>query len=232
MIKVNQEKIGDFIKKIRKDNNLSQQAFAKKLGVSFQAVSKWENYKNLPDITTLQEIKKQFNVDIDEILEGNKKKQNSNKLLIIVIIILSILLTISIIVFIKNKETFKFDELNSLNQDFSISGSVVRTNERTSIIINNVDYKGTIEDTTYKELECNLYEQQDNTITEISSCTPGNNQTLLEYLKNLKIKMDHYSNNCTMFNTSTLFIEINTKDDNNKITTYKIPIEISNNECN
>ena len=38
---MNQEKIGKYIRKIRKDNNLSQEKFAEKLGVTFQAVSKW-----------------------------------------------------------------------------------------------------------------------------------------------------------------------------------------------
>ena len=53
---MNQEKIGSLIKKIRKENNLTQQDFAKKYGVTYQAVSKWENGKNIPDIALLKEI--------------------------------------------------------------------------------------------------------------------------------------------------------------------------------
>lgn len=40
---MNQEKIGKLIKKIRQDNNLTQQELAKKYGITYQAVSKWEN---------------------------------------------------------------------------------------------------------------------------------------------------------------------------------------------
>ena len=47
---MNQEKVGKFIKKLRIDNNLTQAEFADKLGVTYQAVSKWENGKNVPDI--------------------------------------------------------------------------------------------------------------------------------------------------------------------------------------
>ena len=43
---MNQEKIGTFIKNLRKKNNLTQQALADKYNVTYQAVSKWENGKN------------------------------------------------------------------------------------------------------------------------------------------------------------------------------------------
>ena len=44
---------GEQIKKIRKKENLTQEQFAVKLNVSGQALSKWENNKNLPDIGML-----------------------------------------------------------------------------------------------------------------------------------------------------------------------------------
>ena len=50
-----QEKIGKFIKKIRVDNGLTQKDLADKLGVTYQAVSKWENGKNIPDIMILKQ---------------------------------------------------------------------------------------------------------------------------------------------------------------------------------
>ena len=62
---MNQEKIGQVIKEIRTKNNLSQQAFAEKFGVTYQAVSKWENGKNIPDIATLKEICKEYNLKLE-----------------------------------------------------------------------------------------------------------------------------------------------------------------------
>ena len=81
-----QEKIGKFIKKIRVDNGLTQKDLADKLGVTYQAVSKWENGKNIPDIMILKQISKEFNVNIDDLLEGRHTKKKFNyKILFIVI---------------------------------------------------------------------------------------------------------------------------------------------------
>lgn len=45
---MDQDRIGKFIKEIRKKENLSQQKFAEKYGVTYQAVSKWENGLSFP----------------------------------------------------------------------------------------------------------------------------------------------------------------------------------------
>ena len=81
---MNQEKIGQFIKQIREENHLTQKELADLLGVTFQAVSKWENGKNIPDIAILKQISDEFHVNIDEILNGernlnHKKKQKQAK---------------------------------------------------------------------------------------------------------------------------------------------------------
>ena len=87
---MNQEKIGSLIKKIRKENNLTQKDFAKKYGVTYQAVSKWENGKNIPDIALLKEICSDYNIDINELLDNNYKVKKKNIPLLILIGILVI----------------------------------------------------------------------------------------------------------------------------------------------
>ena len=57
--------IGDNIKRLRQRHNLTQDQVAEKLCVSYQAVSKWENNINAPDISLLPEIAKLFGVSID-----------------------------------------------------------------------------------------------------------------------------------------------------------------------
>ena len=81
VIVLNPEKVGKFIKKLRKDNNLTQQKLADKYGVTYQAVSKWENGINLPDVTLIRQMSKDFNISIEDILDGNliTKKKNRNK---------------------------------------------------------------------------------------------------------------------------------------------------------
>jgi len=60
--------IGEKIQTIRKDNKLSQEEFAEKLGVSRQAISKWELGDSVPDIAKLALISKTFNVSSDSII--------------------------------------------------------------------------------------------------------------------------------------------------------------------
>ena len=57
---MNQEKLSNIIKEIRKKNNLTQKQLAEKLNVTYQAVSKWENGKNFPDIAILKKISEEF----------------------------------------------------------------------------------------------------------------------------------------------------------------------------
>lgn len=63
--------IGATIKKLRKENNTTQDALAKFLGVSYQSVSKWEREESYPDITFLPAIASFFNVTTDLLLGVN-----------------------------------------------------------------------------------------------------------------------------------------------------------------
>ena len=106
VIVLNPEKVGKFIKKLRKDNNLTQQKLADKYGVTYQAVSKWENGINLPDVTLIRQMSKDFNISIEDILDGNliTKKKNRNKNILIgsILLIAIIALIIGTIIIVKN----------------------------------------------------------------------------------------------------------------------------------
>ena len=64
--------IGKRIAEYRKKKNLKQDELAETLGVSAQAVSKWENDLSCPDISLLPELSRIFGVSIDEIVQGKK----------------------------------------------------------------------------------------------------------------------------------------------------------------
>ncbi len=64
-------KIGEKIKSLRKQKNISQEVLAQYLGVSFQAVSKWENETTMPDITLVPAIASFFGVSTDELFDFN-----------------------------------------------------------------------------------------------------------------------------------------------------------------
>ena len=64
-------KLGEKIKSLRKQKNISQEVFANYLGVSFQAVSKWENGNTMPDVTMIPAIASFFGVSTDELFDFN-----------------------------------------------------------------------------------------------------------------------------------------------------------------
>ena len=63
--------LGEKIKSLRKQKNISQEVFANYLGVSFQAVSKWENGNTMPDVTMIPAIASFFGVSTDELFDFN-----------------------------------------------------------------------------------------------------------------------------------------------------------------
>lgn len=65
--------IGEKLAEKRKAKNLTQDEVAEKLGVTPQAVSKWENNISCPDITLLPQIAKLYGTTIDEILSPDEK---------------------------------------------------------------------------------------------------------------------------------------------------------------
>jgi len=72
-------KLSDNLKIIRKDNNLSQEQLAEKLGVSRQAVSKWESGQSYPEMDKVLLICKLFNYNLDELMNENIKEVDETK---------------------------------------------------------------------------------------------------------------------------------------------------------
>ena len=72
---MDQIKIGAFLKALRKEQNLTQEALAERLGVSNRSVSRWETGSNLPDISLLVELAEFYNVSITELINGERKSE-------------------------------------------------------------------------------------------------------------------------------------------------------------
>lgn len=64
------------IREIRKENHLTQEEMAARLHVTRQAISNWENGKNLPDIEMLMEISRTFQISLDRLIFGGEEKMN------------------------------------------------------------------------------------------------------------------------------------------------------------
>ena len=226
---MNQENIGKFIKNIRKQNNLTQEEFAKKFGVTYQAVSKWENGKNIPDIAIIKEISKEFNVDISEIINGKKLPKKKKLYILLILIVLIIIVITAFLIIHFHKDNFEFKQITTTCDNFNIKGSMAYNKDKTAIYISDVDYCGKPNDTIYSKITCNLYENYENTNAVISSCERKDDISLDNYLKDINITVDNYSAMCRKFDSSSLYLEINAEEKDGKITTYKIPIELNDN---
>ncbi len=227
---MDQERIGKLIKKVRNKANLSQEKFGEKYGVTYQAVSKWENGKNLPDISILSAICKDYNLDINEFLNNSKKKRKISFLIIILLVILIVALIIVIPRLKNNKDSFEFKRLETACENFELSGSIAYDKSKTSIYISNITYCGKNIDTKYQEIECNFYEQEGSTKTLIDSYKyKGKEINLEEFLKDVKFNVDHYSKTCSMYKENALHLEIKAKDSNEEVTVYDIPLKLVDN---
>ena len=63
--------IGENIRNFRKKNDLTQEALADRLGVTYQSISRWENGTALPDAQNILQISKLFNVTTDYLLNDD-----------------------------------------------------------------------------------------------------------------------------------------------------------------
>jgi len=77
----NLNNVGKFIKELRKEAGLSQQALAEKLYIGREAVSKWERGMNLPTVDVMLSIAKFFNISLNELVYGAREtKENKEKI--------------------------------------------------------------------------------------------------------------------------------------------------------
>ncbi len=225
---MNQIKIGAFIKKLRKESNLTQEKFGEKYGVTYQAVSKWENGKNIPDIAVLNQICEDYHLNINVLLgnEPNKYSLKKVKLCISIASFLACLTLINIMLYhsFLNSANFSFETLNSSSAKFSVSGAIAYNKFKTSGNISNITYNEKFDNTFYKKIECELYANIDNTQTKIGNYSYQGNPILLnDYLK--KVKFNFNSKDCKIYKNSTLFLVIIAVDSKDQSTFYKIPLE-------
>ena len=73
---MNQIKIGEFLRELRKGKGLTQEQLAEQFNISRRSVSRWETGSNMSDVGLLIEIADFFDVDIREIIDGERKSEN------------------------------------------------------------------------------------------------------------------------------------------------------------
>lgn len=69
------KKIGAFLKALRKENGLTQEQLAEILFVSGRTISRWETGTNMPDLSILIQMAEFYDVEVKEILDGERKSE-------------------------------------------------------------------------------------------------------------------------------------------------------------
>lgn len=76
---MDQQKIGAFLKELRKERNITQEQLADEMRVSRRTVSRWETGSNMPDLDILIDISEYYGVDLKDILNGQRKSEDMDK---------------------------------------------------------------------------------------------------------------------------------------------------------
>ncbi len=76
---MDQKKIGDFLKELRKERGLTQEQLAEQFHISGRSVSRWETGNNMPDLSILVELAEFYDVDLREIIDGERKSEKMNE---------------------------------------------------------------------------------------------------------------------------------------------------------
>lgn len=72
---MDQKKIGEFLRTLRKEKGLTQEQLAEEFNVSGRTVSRWETGSNMPDISIVSEIADFYEIDIRELIDGERKNE-------------------------------------------------------------------------------------------------------------------------------------------------------------
>ena len=163
---MDQVKIGKLIAMLRKEKGLTQSELGEKVGVSDGAVSKWERGTTCPDISIINTLSKTLGITSDELLTGELSNETrkrisykkSLKTIIPQLIIFLIVATISVFIIVRNNSNVY--KLESIDDEYSIVGKIIFTNDKTNIIVNKIVFKNkefvktTIKNYEYK-INCN-----------------------------------------------------------------------------
>lgn len=75
---MNQEKIGKFIAKCRKEKKLTQEQLAEKLGVTSKSISRWENGNTMPDLALFNPLCEMLQITVNDLMSGEFVDNNNS----------------------------------------------------------------------------------------------------------------------------------------------------------
>lgn len=238
---MNQEKVGKFITKLRKEKKWTQEDLAQKLLVDRTMISKWERGLYIPNVEYLLQLQELFDVSINEILYGERKNQSNNnqidavpihimeqgrkklkKFLIVFSLIIVVLITFfSLYYFISNYNSIKVYRIYGDDKNFYINdGIMILSKEKSYIKIGSIGKYS-----NQKIIKTRLYFIQDN--KEHNIFVGGENDTEI-----LLVNKFNYNELFTYKDIKDilkgLFLEITTEEDNKYILNLNIYKDFAN----
>lgn len=155
------QKVGKFLSEQRKIKQLTQDKLGDQIGVNGKTISKWERGVNAPDISVLNRLSELLEVNVSEILNGERNNDNSDdkndkiidkisyytkveklKYIKISLKIIAAILVIFVTLFtINNYNQFNMYSITSKIDKFLVEGIIISNQERNMMIIKNIDIK-------------------------------------------------------------------------------------------
>lgn len=245
---VDLEKIGNFIASLRKEKGLTQEKLGEALGVSSKTVSKWERGVNAPDISLLNSLSSILGVDLEELLNGEKKdnktiSKNKKKFIfkIVVVLLFLVLLSFPILFTIFNYNTVQIYHIESKSDKYFVDGFAMFNKARNLILIHNIDLMdsdvGTDEEDRIKMLQV-LFVSDEKTISSFyfDSSDESTFQPLHFYLLNRVYYVDAIlksePNTIEVGDLNHIEIHIDYTNQDGKQKEIKIPLKITKEYAN
>lgn len=177
---MNADKIGKFIKSLREEKSWNQLELSKKLYITQQAISSWENGKSIPDIEKLKLLSDLFNVNIEDLYAGerinnaqqkneiiynvvkNEHKKFKKSLLISFIIVILLICAFLVYYFINSYKSIKVYLISTDEEKINVDGLMIVSKDKTyfQLVVENLDIKEVA--LLYRENE--IYKTEDNNI--------------------------------------------------------------------
>ena len=139
--------IGNRIYELRKENKLSQEKLAEKIGVTRQTISNWELNESSPDLKQAKVLSETFSVSLDELVENDIKdilldktnKSNTNmtklnKIMLSMLISSIALFVVLLLIFLSLNKLFDSKEQRRKNSEFSGVVGVCEVNDEVVFI--------------------------------------------------------------------------------------------------
>lgn len=208
---MNEKKIGLFISKIRKEQNLTQKEISEKLQVSPKTISRWETGRGLPEVSQLLPLSNILNISVNELLAGeteNSKEASETTVKSIKyytkkITTKLVIIMLSILLFLIPLLTLTVGEITNFNlPSFSLISMKTRADNVLETIIND----------DYDELKKLLNEYNNGRFGPRSNRGGYQQEELVVNLKSLEEKKVNFTNyKLISMNKTNIMLSINYK---------------------